>query len=386
MSDDIKNMLEEGAKRFAALEGNLETQANRLKDLEQLRERLAGSWSKDDSKRPFSICAVLRGMAAGGLDAAGAWKGAEREREAGIAARERALSQGTDSAGGYVVPEEYMAELIDLLRSKVVALQAGATQMTGLSGAPVKIPRLDTGATAQWQTGENTSITASDQAFGEVSMSPKMATALTKMSRRLVALSNPSVEAIVRNDLAAQLARLIDLAAFRGSGSSGQPTGIANVSGINTITSVGAISIDDIYDALYKLEEDNVPGNRVALVCHPRTWNQLRKLRAGGSTTTDGAYLIQPDPTVAARGTILGYPVLTSTQIPITLGGGTDTVAYFGDFSELLIGQWGTMTLEATDSGGDAFQYHQMWVKAVMEVDIAVRHAASFVELSGITA
>jgi len=37
MSDDIKNMLEECAKRFAALEGNLETQANRLKVLEQLR-------------------------------------------------------------------------------------------------------------------------------------------------------------------------------------------------------------------------------------------------------------------------------------------------------------------------------------------------------------
>lgn len=384
--DDIKNMLEEGAKRFAALEGNLETTQNRLKELEQMRERLGGSWGKDDSKRPFSLAAVIRGMSSGGLDAAGAWKGAEREREAGIAARERALSVGSDSAGGYVVPEEYMAELIELLRSKVVASQAGATQLTGLSGSPVKMPKLTGAVTAQWQTGENTSITASDQTFGEVSMTPKMATALTKMSRRLVALSNPSVEAIVRADLVASIARLVDLAAFRGSGSSGQPTGIANTASINTITSVGAIAIDDIYDALYKLEEDNSPMNRVALVCHPRTWNQLRKLRAGGSTTTDGAYLIQPDPTVAARGTILGYPVYTSTQIPITLGGGTDTVAYFADFSELLIGQWGTMTIEATESGGDAFQYHQLWCKAVMEMDVAVRHPESFVELAGITA
>ena len=386
MSDDIKHLLEDGAKRFAALEGNLETANNRLKELEQSRERLAGSWSKDDSKRPFSISAVIRGMSMGGLDAAGAWKGAEREREAGIAARERALSVGTDSAGGYVVPEEYMAELIELLRSKVVATQAGATQLTGLSGSPVKMPKLTGAVTAQWQNGENTSITASDQTFGEVSMTPKMATALTKMSRRLVALSNPSVEAIVRADLVASIARLVDLAAFRGSGSSGQPTGIAQTASINTITSVGAIAIEDIYDALYKLEEDNSPMNRVALVCHPRTWNQLRKLRAGGSTTGDGAFLIQPDPTVAARGTILGYPVYTSTQIPITLGGGTDTVAYFADFSELLIGQWGTMVIEATESGGDAFQYHQLWVKAVMELDVAVRHPESFVELSGITA
>lgn len=384
--DDVKNLLEEGAKRFAALEGNLETANNRLKELEQSRERLAGSWGKDDSKRPFSFSAVLRGMAAGGLDAAGAWDGAEREREAGIAARKRALSVGTDSAGGYIVPEEYMAEIIELLRAKVVAIQAGATQLTGLSGSPVKLPRLDTAVTAQWTNGENASITASDQAFGEVSMSPKMATALTKMSRRLVSLSNPSVEAVVRADLVATIARLIDLAAFRGTGSLGQPTGIANTASIGTITSVGAIAIEDIYDALYELEKANSPMNRVALVCHPRTWNQLRKLRAGGSTTGDGAFLVQPDPTSAARGSLLGYPVFTSTQIPITLGGGTDTVAYFGDFSELLLGQWGTMTLEATDSGGDAFQYHQMWVKAVMECDVAVRHAKSFVELSGITA
>lgn len=389
MNEKLAEYLESGKKRFAEIEGELKTQGNRLREVEELRERVAGlGWSKDDSKRPFSISAVVRGMAAGGLDAAGAWKGAEREREAGVAARERALSQGTDSAGGYIVPEEAMTEVIDLLRSKLVVAQAGATQLNGLSGAPVTMPKLATAATAQWQNGENTSITASDQVLGQLSMSPRLCSAMTKMSRRLVALSNPSVEAIVRNDLLSQMARLIDLAALRGTGSSGQPTGISQTAGIGTETSVGVPVVDDIYAALYKCELANAPMGRGALICHPRTWDSIRKQRAGGSTTTDGAYLIQPDPTQAARGSILGFPVLTTTQLPINLGAGTnESVAYFStDWAELILANWGTMTIEATDSGGDAFQYHQVWIKATMETDIGIRHPASFVELSGITA
>ena len=75
-------------------------------------------------------------------------------------------------------------------------------------------------------------------------------------------------------------------------------------------------------------------------------------------------------------------PVLTSTQLPfnLTKGSSTDcTEVYFGNFEELLIGQWGAVEILATNIGGNAWIQNAIEVRLILNLDIQVRHAQSFV-------
>ena len=66
-------------------------------------------------------------------------------------------------------------------------------------------------------------------------MSPKTLGAFTDVTRQLMIQSSLDVENLIRNDLAGSMAIAIDNAALEGSGSSGNPTGITNTTGINTV-------------------------------------------------------------------------------------------------------------------------------------------------------
>lgn len=382
--EKVERAIKDGHKKIEAKQIALEERLGKIEA--KNRKRSVSLPGVNETGESWSLHKVIRGMALGGLDAPSAWADAGFEREVGLEARKRALSYGTDSAGGYAVPEQYLAELIDLLRAKTVVMELGATEMSDLKGSPLKIPRLASGAAGAW-VAENGTISAEDQTFEEVSLEPHQAAAMTKMSNRLVMLSSPSAEAIVRNDLMAALARLIDLAALRGTGASNQPTGIANTSGVTALTLSGDLDIDALYDTIYEIELDNADAGSLGWCFHPRTLNQLRKLRAGGSTTTDGPYLLQPDPAKSVSGTLAGFPYRTTTQIPIDLGtAGDETELYFGNWKDLLVARWGGIEIRASQDAGTAFEANQTWVRAIAEVDIGVRHPESFAVMDSIGA
>jgi len=306
------------------------------------------------------------------------WDHAPFEKEVSDQVR-KALGTDTGPAGGYIVPTEYVAEVIELLRAKTVVRELGATILDGLTGSPVEIPKQTGGATGYW-VGQNSAITASDPTLGQLSLTPKQASAMTKLSNRLLKLSNPSAEALVRNDIALTLARLIDLAALRGSGTANQPMGIANTPSINTLalgTNGASPTIDNLYDMLYSIELANADDGKLGFGVHPRTWNALRKLK-----DTYGQYYLQPDPTAPGKFTIAGFPVRKTTQIPINLvKGGSGAVCseiYFGNWADLIIAEWGGLEILASMETGEAFEKNQTWVRIIQEVDIALRHPESF--------
>ena len=126
-------------------------------------------------------------------------------------------------------------DFIDVLRNASSVMQAGARMLGGLSG-DVKIPKKTAAASAAWIATEGGAATESEMTVGQVSMTPKTLGAFTDITRQLLIQSSMDVEALVRDDLAQAIALAIDLAGLEGSGSSGQPTGILNTSGVNTVT------------------------------------------------------------------------------------------------------------------------------------------------------
>jgi HK97 family phage major capsid protein len=322
----------------------------------------------------------------------GSWEGAEKEREVFDQTRKRALGTGDDVAGGYLVPSEAMPDLIERLMAESVVIASGARVITDLKGSPVLFPKVTGGATVYW-VGDNETITPSQQTFGQLRMTPHKAAALVQLSNSLIAMSLPSAEAVVREDIARELALAVDLAALRGGGTENQPLGIANTPGLNTVTwgsgGNGAPlgnSIDLFEDMIYAVEVDNALRGSLGFVFHPAVKRALRKAKVPQFSEDDGGYPLIPAVIWASmRGDTalveaLQYPFRTTTQIPINLVAGNQddcTEVYFGNWAEVLIGQWAGLTILASNVAGTAFATDQTWIRIILNVDIALRHAES---------
>lgn len=302
----------------------------------------------------------------------------------------KALSEGTSAAGGYLVPVEHGRQLIELLMARAVLRQAGAI-VVPMASDILQIPSQAGGATAYW-VAENAQITASDQAFGQVQLNAKKLAALTKLSSELFEDSDPGVEALVMADLARALALEEDKKYLTGDATNNTPRGLENISGVNVDTATlgangDAPDFDDLADMVYRLDADNVPTEGRAWLAHPRTVNTLRKIKDPGSGSD--RYLWADPAAPGDPPTLWGYPVYTTTAISIgqTQGTSSDCSAlYLGAWPEFVIGQRKALELRASDAAGNAFEYDQVFIRAIMRVDCNVRHAASFEVLKGVRA
>ena len=78
----------------------------------------------------------------------------------------------------------------------------------------------------------------------------------------------------------------------------------------------------------------------------------------------------------------LGVPLRGTTQLPTNLekssSGAVLSEVIYGNWQELIIGQWGGLEFMASSETGDAFEKAQTWIRVIQEVDIALRHPESF--------
>lgn len=162
----------------------------------------------------------------------------------GYARRDQTV--GTFNQGGALVGTELLsASFIDLLRNQSALLGAGVTLITGLT-QNVEIPRR-TGSSQHYWVGETDTLPKSTQTFGSITSTPKRIGVRVGVSKLSLLQANPDLDALTRNDMNLQLALGYDAAGFYGTGSSYQPLGLANVTGIGG----AGISMSGGVDALY---------------------------------------------------------------------------------------------------------------------------------------
>lgn len=299
----------------------------------------------------------------------------------------KALAEGEDSTGGYLVPVEHSAQLVEMLRARAAVRAAGAT-VVPMNSDTLQIPAQAGGATAYW-IAENAAITASQQTWGQVELRARKLAALTKLSAELFEDSDPQVEALVMDDLARVLALEEDAKYLRGDGEDNTPTGLENIDDVNVDSSTlgadgGTPSFDDLADMVYRLDADDVPTAGRAWIAHPRTLNSLRQVK-----DLDDRYLWADPSAPGDPPTLWGYPVYTTTGVPITETQGESedcSTLYLGCWPEFVIGQRKALELRASDAAGNAFEYDQVFIRAIMRVDAGVRHAQSFEVLKGVRA
>jgi len=329
-----------------------------------------------EEKEKFSILRTIRALRTGN------WNDAPFEKEI-MDTVQRTMGTTTGPAGGFLVPTQLFPELIELLAAKAVCFQMGATFLPNLEGGEVTFVKQTGGATCYWVT-EGLDITASDLAFGQLILRPKAVAALLKVNNQLIKRSNPAAEALVRNDITKALAREVDRVALRGEGTETRPLGIANTPNIGTYplgTDGGYLLFEHITDMEGVLEDANALDGRLGVVWHGKVKRRLKKMRIPQwNGDTAGQYVMLPMTDQMLRD-LLGYDFRVSSQIPTDLVKGTSedcSEVYFGNWEELLIGQWGGIEILASQETSDAFQKNQTWIRVIQEVDCGLRHEESF--------
>lgn len=299
----------------------------------------------------------------------------------------RDLVVGTASAGGNLVATDLLATgFIELLRNRCHVMNIGATLLSQLNGN-LSIPSQTAASTAYW-VAENGALTESQASIGQVSMSPKTVGAFTDYSRKMLLQASPEVEGLVRRDLAATLAVEIDRVAIAGSGSGAQPRGILNTSGVGSVA-IGTDGGAPTWDHILALEETIATANAdTSSMAYLTNANVRRKLKGTTKVSGDaGAGFIWQDVggDGPGWGRVNGYLAAATGNVPNNLTKGTGTglsAMIFGNWSDLMIGQWGGLDLLLDPYTGATAGIHR--IVAMQDVDIAVRRAASFAAISDI--
>ena len=235
-----------------------------------------------------------------------------------------ALQVGTDTEGGYLVPDEFEKTLIEALEEENIFRKLATVIKT--SSGDRKIPVVASKGSASWVDEEGL-IPESDDSFGQVSIGAYKLGTLIKVSNELLNDSVFNLEAYISKEFGRRCGAKEEEAFFNGNGT-GKPTGILDatygaITGVTT-DAVDKITADEIIDLFYSLKAPY--RKRAVWVLNDSTVKAIRKLKDG-----NGNYLWQPALTASTPDTILGRPVYTSSFVPEVKAGNRTVI--FGDFS-----------------------------------------------------
>jgi HK97 family phage major capsid protein len=396
------DLSEEQAEQFDSLKGDLESFEKRIQRqalLDAAERRMQGETiaGTGDNRLDAQIGRFRLTRAIGGRLDADVDDALEREVGQELARRSgrsyegipvplaalvetRVLTTGGDASN--VIETDVMAnEFIDALRPATVVGALGARFLTGLRG-DIALPRMDALTPAAAWVAENAALTAADHSFDQVTGTPKHLGLLTEFSRKVFLQSDPSIEQVVRNDFQRKLAAGVDLAALNGSGSGAQPTGILQTTGIGSVSGASAApDWDDIVNTTRAVDVANAGGGSMGWTMNGYFVAKLRRILKVSADAGAG-FLMNDD------GRVAGFNVAPTSQMP---GAPTDSppvdgTALFGNWSDLIVAFWGDQAADILVNPFETTAYSKgnIQIRAFVDADILVRHAAAFAEYDAV--
>lgn len=292
--------------------------------------------------------------------------GAQNEQE------ERALSEGTNSQGGFTVPVEMHKELIDRVRNRAVAFKAGA-RIVDMTSEKATIARLETDPVAAWRL-ENANIAEGDPTFGSVTLQARSLAVLVRVSRELLE-DSLNIESALYNALQSALALELDRVALFGTGTAPEPRGVFNAAGIQSYSMGANGAVIANYAPLIQASQLLATQNAepTAMIMAARTQHTI-----GGLVDSTGQPLNMPK-------LLEGYRQLRTNAVPVNQTQGTSndcSSIVVGDFRQLYIGVRQGLRIEVLrERYADQLQYGFI---AHLRADVAVAQPSNFCKIIGI--
>lgn len=235
----------------------------------------------------------------------------------------RADVQATIAGNGQEVVAEDKLGILEPLRASLVLSNAGATYMSGLIGN-VSIPAYS-GSNVNW-AGETATATDGAGTFSEVNLEPKRLTAYLDISKQFLIQDSVSAEEMLKRDIVNAISNKLEATILGDlAGTSTMPEGLL----YNVTADSAAPTFKDMVDMEAALEAANVRGD-IKFIVSPSAKAVLKTTLKDAKNTVSGY--------IQNGNEINGYPVLASSAVA-----GKGMV--FGNFSDLVIGQWGGIDL-----------------------------------------
>lgn len=286
----------------------------------------------------------------------------------------RALVEGTDSEGGYLVPEELRTEVFRVLPD--MSVMRRLAMVIPMSTDTLKLNSLSARPVAYW-TAEYASKSTTSAEFSQVSLSPNDLVCLLPVSEQLLADANINLVQFIITLFAEAIAEAEDRAFFTGSGT-GQPKGI-NQETLTTVTAGGTGDMDDILDLIDSVPQRVAQSPKAAFVGNRRTKTLLRKVKDSNGNyiwRDGGAAPSSVGETARLPDTLYGYPFWEQNHL-------ANGDIYFGDWSFYIIGDRQAVSVRTTTEGGDAWRRNSMEIKAVERVDGKAVITSPFAKITG---
>lgn len=302
----------------------------------------------------------------------------------------KALSEGTDSAGGFLVPEEFRSEVYRIANDYGLARKL-CTKIP-MKRDVLNMPTLSSSVTVYWP-GEGAAGTESNPVFGRTRLEAKTMVGLTVMSNELLEDADVDIISYIAELFAEAMAGEEDNQLFNGTGN--PFTGIFNNSSVNVVTmatgqdTFAETLADDLRDLISQVKATALPG--AAYFMHRTTWGSVQKIKQNSNHVValqnpmiTPASAAEINPNLLPVGTIWGYPVYLSDQIVSTTAVSTKFIA-FGNLKYAWFGDRKQMTMKISDSAtvgsNNVFAENESAVRFTERVAIAVGLPTAFAVL-----
>jgi len=280
--------------RFTDLEAKLAAATDRAERLETAFKRTASGGDREQKVEITGEAKAFHGLLRYGAEAL-----PEVER--------KSLTASTDTAGGYLVHEQFASEIIkNLVQFSPVRQAARVGQM---SASDMLIPVRTGAPTAVW-VEETETRSGTQQAYGQQRLTAREMACYIDVSLKLLEDASFNVQDEIAMDLAEEFGRLEGLSFVSGNGV-GKPIGILSDTTITTVNtgSAAAVTGDGLINALYALPP--FYRNKSSWMLNGTTLASVRKLKDG-----NGQYLWAPGLREGQPETILGRPVVEAVDMP----------------------------------------------------------------------
>ncbi len=278
----------------------------------------------------------------------------------------------TTSISGSILPTDFRPDqFVSALTATAALTTLGATTLSGLTGN-VEIPR-ETGSPNVGWVKENSALPTGNATFDSFTLSPHHVGVITEISRNMLMQSSPSIEALLRQMMARDIALEIDRAGLTGAGgSTAEPLGLLNDSDVPDVpfdTDLFTTTADMIAAA----DLANVMGGRGFLSTNGVKADAMKLRDADGHALT-------------VAETFHDETVLFTNQAPSDLGAGTNEHGLvYGYWPDFMIGLWSQLDILANPYAESAYSKGNILLRAMATVDFGVRRPASFSKASGVT-
>lgn len=303
----------------------------------------------------------------------------------------KAMGINPETSGGYLVPVEQSNQVIELLRNKSLFMKPDGEQADGaglitevpLNRDTLTIPR-ETGAPTAYWIGENSTIQASDAAVGQIQLIAHKLACRVILANELLQDASVDVDNMIRKSMSKSMALEVDRAILYGTGIAGEPRGVYN-SDLSYKTDLnGAPTYSTLQTLPATLELNNVELDESARwLLHPRDKWGFRNLQDGS-----GQFVFSQNALAAAiegiPSQLFGYGWLASNTVARAGTAPNDeTDIFFGKWSDVILGMRKTIEIVASDVAGTSFETDQTWIRAILRVDVALRHPESVAVYTG---